>query len=111
MAALPGLRSETPSTVALSGTVGLGELLTVGGAFSPAAGLAGLVTRGAVSLRLGEVVHVDVLRPRASDDLLPFDRLDVTQVVVVQDAHAALEDIWGGEVESENDVENGVLMV
>ena len=54
------------------------------------------MTRGAVSLRLGEVVHVDVLRPRASDDLLPFDRLDVTQVVVVQDAHAALEDIWGG---------------
>ena len=59
--------------------------------------LAGLVARGAVSLRLGEVVHVDVLRPRASDDLLPFDRLDVTQVVVVQDAHAALEDIWGGK--------------
>ena len=74
------------------------------------------MTRGAVSLGLGEVVHVDVLRPRASDDLLPFDRLDVTQVVVVQDAHAALEDIWGrgeveNEVESENDVENGVLMV
>ena len=55
------------------------------------------MARGAVSLRLGEVVHVDVLRPRASDDLLPFDRLDVAQVVVVQDAHAALEDIWGGE--------------
>ena len=55
------------------------------------------MTRGAVSLRLGEVVHVDILRPWASDDLLPFDRLDVTQVVVVQDAHAALEDIWGGE--------------
>ena len=54
------------------------------------------MARGAVSLRLGEVVHVDVLRPRASDDLLPFDRLDVAQVVVVQDAHAALEDIWGG---------------
>ena len=74
------------------------------------------MARGAVSLRLGEVVHVDVLRPRASDDLLPFDRLDVAQVVVVQDAHAALEDIWRGgrgenDAESENDVENGVLMV
>ena len=97
MAALPGLRSETPSTVALGGTVGLGELLTVGGALPPTPGLAGLVAGGAVSLGLGEVVHVDVLRPRASDDLLPFDRLDVTQVVVVQDAHAARQDVWKGK--------------
>ena len=94
MAALPGLRSETPSTVALSGTVGLGELLTVGGALPPTPGLAGLVAGGALALRLLEVVDVDVsaLR-RPGDDFIPLDGLDMAEVVVVENAHTALQNI------------------
>ncbi len=37
----------------------------------------------AVSLRLREVVDVDVLGVVAGDDLVPLDRLDVAEVVVV----------------------------
>ena len=56
------------------------------------------MARAAVPLGLLEVVDVDVSAlGRVRDDLVPLDRLDVAQVVVVQDAHAALEDIWGGE--------------
>ena len=47
----------------------------------------------AVSLRLREVVDEDVLGGGARDDLLPLDGLDVAQVVVVQHADRALEDI------------------
>ena len=94
MAALPGLRSETPSTVALGGTVGLGELLTVGETLPPTPGLAGLVAGGALPLRLLEVVDVDVsaLR-RPGDDLIPLDGLDMAEVVVVENAHTALQNI------------------
>ena len=102
VAALSRLRAEAPPSVALRGAVQLGELLAVVGALAPAPVLARLVAGGAVPLRLREVVHVDVLRPRPRDDLLPLDRLDVAEVVVVQDAHTALEDIWGWR-EDEND--------
>ena len=52
------------------------------------------MTRGALSLRLLEVVDVDVsaLR-RPGDDLIPLDGLDMAEVVVVENAHAALENI------------------
>ena len=62
------------------------------------------MARCAVPLRLLEVVDVDVsaLRPGPGDDLIPLDGLDVAEVVVVQDAHTALEDIWGWR-EDEND--------
>ena len=95
MATLPWPGSEAPATVALGRAVDLAELLAVVGSLAPAPVLAGLVAGGAVPLRFREVVHVDVLRPRPRDDLLPLDGLDVAEVVVVQDAHAALEDIWG----------------
>ena len=53
------------------------------------------MTRGTVPLSLLEVVGVDVLalggRPR--DDLVPLDRLDVAQVVVVQDANTSLQNV------------------
>ena len=97
VATLPWPGSEAPAAVALGRAVDLAELLAVVGSLSPAPVLARLVARRAVPLRFREVVHVDVLRPRPCDDLLPLDRLDVAEVVVVQDAHAALEDIWGGE--------------
>ena len=94
MAALPGLGPEAAATVALSGAVGLGELLAVGGALAPAPFLAGLMARGALSLRLLEVVDVDVsaLR-RPGDDLIPLDGLDMAEVVVVENAHTALQNI------------------
>ena len=94
MAALPWLGSKAASTVALSCTVGLGELLAVGRTLAPAPGLAGLMTRAALSLRLLEVVDVDVsaLR-RPGDDLIPLDGLDMAEVVVVENAHAALQNI------------------
>lgn len=53
------------------------------------------MARAAVALRLLEVVDVDVSAlGRVRDDLVPLDRLDVAQVVVVQDAHAAFQYIW-----------------
>ena len=102
MATFPWPRSEAPAAVALGRAVDLAELLAVVGSLAPAPVLARLVAGGAVPLRLREVVHVDVLRPRPRDDLLPLDGLDVAEVVVVQDAHTALEDIWGWR-EGEND--------
>ena len=95
VATLPWPGSEAPAAVALGRAVDLAELLAVVGSLAPAPVLARLVAGGAVPLRFREVVHVDVLRPRPRDDLLPFDGLDVAEVVVVQDAHTALEDIWG----------------
>ena len=57
--------------------------------------LARLMTGGAVTLPLLEVVGVDVLALGGgpSDDLVPLDRLDVTQVVVVQNTNTALQNI------------------
>ena len=94
MAALPGLGTKTAATVTLGSAVGLGELLAVGRTLAPAPGLAGLMTRAALSLRLLEVVDVDVsaLR-RPGDDLIPLDGLDMAEVVVVENAHAALQNI------------------
>ena len=94
MAALPGLRPETSSTVTLGSTVGLGELLAVGWSLAPASSLTGLMARGALSLRLLEVVDVDISALRGpGDDLIPLDGLDVAEVVVVENAHTALQNI------------------
>ena len=94
MAALPRLGTEAAATVTLGSAVGLGELLAVGGALAPAAGLAGLVAWGALSLGLLEVVDVDVSALRRSgDDLIPLDGLDMAEVVVVENAHTALQNI------------------
>ena len=38
---------------------------------------------------------MSLLAALASDDLLPLDGLDVAEVVVVEDAHAALQNVWG----------------
>ena len=95
MAALPGFRPETSSTVTLGSTVGLRELLAVGWSLSPAPGLAGLMAGGALSLRLLEVVDVDISALRGpGDDLIPLDGLDVAEVVVVENAHTPLENVW-----------------
>ena len=94
MAAFPRLGTKTAPTVTLGSTVGLGELLAVSGSLSPTSGLTGLMTRGALSLRLLEVVDVDVSAlGRVRDDLVPLDGLDVAEVVVVENAHAALQNI------------------
>jgi hypothetical protein len=55
--------------------------------------LACFMAGSAVSLRLREVVDVDVLGVVAGDDLVPLDRLDVAEVVVVQDSHRPVQDI------------------
>ena len=52
------------------------------------------MTGGAVPGRLGEVVDVGVLGLGPGDDLVPVDRLDVAQVVVVQNAHRPVQDVW-----------------
>ena len=93
MATLPWPGPEAPATVALGRAVDLAELLAVVGSLAPAPVLARLVAGGAVPLRFREVVHVDVLRPGPRDDLLPLDRLDVAEVVVVQDTHRPVQNI------------------
>jgi hypothetical protein len=93
VAALPWLRPKAPPSVALRAAVELGELLAVVLPLTPASGRTGLVAGRAVALGLCKFVHVDELLLGAADDLLPLDRLDVAQVVVVHDAHAALEDV------------------
>ena len=65
-----------------------------GAAAAAVAHLAGLVARAAVPLGLLEVVDVDVSAlGRVRDDLVPLDRLDVTQVVVVQNTNTAFQNI------------------
>ena len=52
----------------------------------------------ALSLRLLKVVDINVSAlGRVGDDLVPVDRLDVAEVVVVEDTHAALQDVWNKE--------------
>ena len=49
----------------------------------------------ALALWLLEVVHIDIAAlGRVSDDLVPVDRLDVAEVVVVKDTNAAFQDVW-----------------
>lgn len=49
----------------------------------------------ALALRLLEVVNIDISAlGRVGDDLVPVDRLDVAEVVVVQDTNAAFQDVW-----------------
>lgn len=93
VAALARVRSETPALVALRAAVLLGELLTVLLALPPTALLAALVAQGAVPFGGGEIVHEHVTTHRIGDDLLPVDGLDVAEVVVVEEADAALEDV------------------
>jgi len=93
MAALARLGPETPALMALGAAVDLGEFLAVLRSFAPAAGAARVVALGALALRLGKVVNVDVLGAGAGDDLLPVDGLHVAQVVVVEQAAAARQNI------------------
>ena len=52
----------------------------------------------ALSLRLLEVVDIDISAlGRVCDDLVPVDGLDVAEVIVVQDTHAALQDVCNKE--------------
>ena len=93
VAALARFGAETSSLVTLRAAVDLGELLAVLGALAPAAGLARRVTRRTLALRLSEVVDVDVLGAGPRDDLVPVDRLHVAQVVVVEKAATARQNI------------------
>ena len=52
----------------------------------------------ALSLRLLEVVDIDISAlGRVCDDLVPVDGLDVAEVIVVKDTHAALQDVCNKE--------------
>lgn len=97
MAALARFGSEAPTLMALGAAVDLGELLTILRPFTPAAGLARLVTSRAVPLRLRKVVDVDVLGAGARDDLLPVDGFHVAEVVVVEQAATPGQDIYTDE--------------
>jgi len=77
----------------LCSTVDLAELLAVVSSLTPATVLAAFMTGSAVSLWLREVVHVDILAVLPCDDLVPFDGLDVTEIVVIEDADTALENV------------------
>ena len=92
MATLSGEGSKASATVALSCAVHLAELLAVVASLAPAPSLTGLVARGAVPLWFAEAVHIDELRSRPCDDLLPLDGLDVAEIIIVQATPAALED-------------------
>lgn len=60
--------------------------------------LAWLVAGTALSLRLLEVVDIDISAlGRVRNDLVPVDGLDVAKVVVVEDTHAAFQDVWNKE--------------
>ena len=93
MAALSGLGAETPSAMALGAALELGELLAVLGSLAPAPAAARLVAGSAVSLGLCKVVGKEVFGGCPADDLLPLDRLDVAQVVVVDDADASFQNV------------------
>lgn len=64
--------------------------MAVLGTLAPATTLAAVVARRTLSLRQREVVHVQELRSRTRDDLVPIDRLHVAQVVVVQHRDSTL---------------------
>ena len=83
------LRPETSALVALRAAIDFGEFLAVVGPFAPASGLARLVARRTVALRLGEIVNVDDFRADARDNLLPIDRLHVAQIVIVEQSATA----------------------
>ena len=51
------------------------------------------MTRSTISLRLREVVDVNILGVGSGDDLVPLDCLDVTQVVIVQDTNRSMQNI------------------
>ena len=56
------------------------------------------MAEAALALRLLEVVNIDVAAlGRVRDDLVPVDRLDVAEVVVVQDTNAAFQDVCNKE--------------
>ena len=52
------------------------------------------MARGTVSFWFLEIVDVDISALRGpGDDLIPLDGLDVAEVVVVENAHTALQNI------------------
>ena len=56
------------------------------------------MAEAALALRLLEVVNIDVAAlGRVRDDLVPVDRLDVAEVVVVQDTNTAFQDVCNKE--------------
>jgi len=92
MTAVPRPAVKTTATVALWRTCNLTELLAILWTFSPAASGARVVA-DASSLRLCEVIDEDVTAEGVALDLLPGDGGDVTKVVVVEESHAAFQDV------------------
>ena len=57
------------------------------------------MTGSAVSLWLVEAVNINIATFWSiRDDFIPLDALDVTQIVVVEDAKTALQDICNREI-------------
>ncbi len=94
MATVPRLGTEAPSLVTLRTTIYFRKFLTIVSSFAPASGRAGGVTRWAFSFRRCEVVHVYVRRVLTGQNFFPIYGLDVAQIVIVEEPHASLQDIW-----------------
>ena len=88
MATFSGLSPKASSHVALRAAVDFGKLLAIVRSLAPAASDAALVARWTLPLRVGEIVLVDVLTLRPSDDFRPIDSFDMTKVVVVHNSNA-----------------------
>lgn len=93
--AISGLGAETPALVTLGTAIDLGEFLTVVLTFAPTTGRARLVAGRALPFRVAEVVRVQPLGPLAGDDFFPINGAHVAQIVVIDHAHIAGQNICG----------------
>jgi hypothetical protein len=93
MTALSRFRPIAPSLVTLGTAVDFGELLTVVLSFSPTTRLALGVAGWTLPLCLRVVVDIDVLGIHTTNDLIPIDCLDMTEVVIVEHAHIPSQNV------------------
>lgn len=93
MAAFSGVRAEAPTLMTLRRAVDLRELLAVVGTFTPASAFAGRITGRTLSFRVGKVVLINHLELGTGQDLFPVDVAHMAEVVVVEEANRAAEDI------------------
>lgn len=91
--ALPWIRAKTSTLMALRGAIDLRELLAVVDTFTPASTLTGGIAGGTFAFRMGKVVLVHHLELRTGEDLLPVDVTHMAEVVIIEEANGASEDV------------------
>lgn len=94
MTAVSGLRAKTSTLVTLGTAVDFWELLTVMGSFAPTATSARFVARWTFSFRIREIIHVHPFGPLTGDDLIPVDGAHMAQIIVIDHAHIAGQDVY-----------------